>query len=62
MVDDRTKRAPQDAKRIHVNEEYEAAFWSQRFGSAPETLKATVKKVGVMANDVEKKLKAGSIL
>jgi hypothetical protein len=57
MSDDKTKTAPQDAKRVNVNEQYEAAYWSKRLSTTPEKLKAAVKKVGVMVEDVEKELR-----
>ncbi len=57
MSDDKTKTAPQDAKRVNVNEQYETAYWSQRLATTPEKLKAAVKKVGVMVDDVEKELR-----
>jgi hypothetical protein len=56
MSDDKTKTAPQDAQRVNVNEDYEVAYWSKKFGCTPERLKAAVKKVGVMAKDVETEL------
>ncbi len=43
--------------RVNVNEQYEAAYWSKRLNTTPEKLKAAVKKVGVMVDDVEKELK-----
>ena len=52
----KTKTAPQDAKRVNVNEEYEVAYWSKRLGTTPEKLRAAVNKVGVMVNDVEKEM------
>ena len=57
MSDDKTKTEPQDAQRVNVNEQYEAAYWSKRFATTPEKLKAAVKRVGVMVEDVEKELK-----
>jgi hypothetical protein len=57
MSDDETKTALQDAKRVNVNEEYEVAYWSKRLATTPERLRAAVKKVGVMVDDVEKELK-----
>jgi hypothetical protein len=39
------------------DEDYELRDWSKKFGATPEQLKAAVKKVGVMAADVEKELK-----
>jgi hypothetical protein len=32
-------------------------YWCGKYGCTPEQLKAAVKKVGVMAKDVEKELK-----
>lgn len=51
------KTGGQDRKRINVNEDYELRDWSKKFAVTPEQLKAAVKKVGVMADDVEKELK-----
>ena len=56
MPDDKTKRQPEDGKRINVNEPYELADWSKKFGVTPEQLKQAVKQVGPMADDVKKKL------
>jgi hypothetical protein len=56
MSDDKTKIAPQDANRVNVNEQFEAAYWSKRLATTPEKLKAAVKKVGVMVEDVAKEL------
>jgi hypothetical protein len=57
MSDNKTKTAPEDAKRVNVNEDYEVAYWSKRLTTTPEKLRAAVKKVGVMVDDVEKELK-----
>jgi len=57
MADDKKKTAPQDAQRINVHEDYEVRYWSTKFGCTEEQLKAAVKKVGVMAKDVEAELK-----
>ena len=57
MSDDKTKIAPEDAMRVNVNEQYEAAYWSKHLDTTPDKLKAAVKKVGVMVDDVEKELK-----
>jgi hypothetical protein len=32
MADDRSKRAPQDAKLISLNEDYEVAYWTKKLG------------------------------
>ncbi len=57
MADDKSKTKPQDAERVNVNEDYEIAYWTSKFGCTPDRLKAAVKKVGVMAKDVESELK-----
>jgi hypothetical protein len=53
MADDKTKTAPQDAQRINIHEAYEVEYWSKKFGCTPDKLRAAVKRVGVMAKDVE---------
>jgi hypothetical protein len=57
MADGKTKTRPQDAERVNVHEAYEVEYWTKRFGATPDQLKTAVKKVGVMAKDMEKKLK-----
>jgi hypothetical protein len=57
MADDKTNRGPADRERINVHEDYELRYWSDKFGCTYEKLKATVKKAGVMAKDVEAELK-----
>ena len=57
MADNRSKTAPQDAQRVNVDEDYEIAYWTKKFGCTATQLKAAVKKVGVMAKSVEKELK-----
>ena len=57
MADDQSKPGGPDRQRIDVNEDYELRDWSKKFGVTPDELKAAVKKVGVMADDVEKELK-----
>ena len=57
MPDDLTKRRPEDAKRININEPYEVTYWSKHFGVTPEQLKKAVQKVGTMADDVGRELR-----
>lgn len=52
MVDDLTKRGPQDPSRINTNEDWELAYWSKKFGVSPAQLKAAVDKVGPSAQRV----------
>jgi hypothetical protein len=56
MADDKSKTAPEDAQRVNVHEDYEVQYWTKKFGCTPEQLKAAVKKVGVMAKNVEMEL------
>lgn len=57
MGDDKTKRGPADAKRINVNEDYEVQYWTKEFGVSEEQLRAAIKRVGVMADDVRAELR-----
>jgi len=56
MSDDLTKKRPQDATKININEPYEVTYWTKALGVDAETLKQAVKKVGVMVADVKKYL------
>jgi hypothetical protein len=56
MADDKSKSGGQDRSRINVNEDYELRDWSRKFGVSPERLKAVVKRVGPMADDVKRAL------
>ncbi len=57
MADDKKKTGAADRNRVNVNESYEVEYWTKKFGCTPAELKAAVKKVGVMAKDVEEELK-----
>lgn len=57
MSDDKTNRGPADAARVNVNEDYEVAYWTKKFGCTAAKLREAVKAVGVMAKDVEAWLK-----
>ena len=56
MSDDKTNTGRQDRTRINVKEAYELRDWSTKFGVSADELKAAVKKVGPMADDVKKEL------
>jgi hypothetical protein len=56
MADDTTKRSPQDAARVNVNERHEVAYWTKKWGVTEEKLKEAVTRVGVMVKDVAKHL------
>jgi hypothetical protein len=53
MVDDKTKRAPQDTKLISLTEDYEIDYWTEKFGVSP-------RKFGVTPRKVSPRLCAGS--
>jgi Protein of unknown function (DUF3606) len=41
-----------------MHEDYEVRYWMEKFGVTREDLERAVQKVGVMAKDVERELKA----
>lgn len=51
MSDDKSQRAPQDASRVALSEEYEVRYWSERFGVSRERLEQAVEAVG---NDADR--------
>ncbi|MBM6594979.1 DUF3606 domain-containing protein [Microvirga pudoricolor] len=56
MPDSMSKKAPQDASRINMNEDWEVRYWTGKFGVSKEQLADTVKRVGVSASAVAKAL------
>jgi hypothetical protein len=46
MSDDKNQRAPQDASRVAIGEDYEVQYWTNRFGVSREQLQQAVDKVG----------------
>jgi hypothetical protein len=56
MADDTTNRGSQDRKRINVNEPHEVRYWTQALGISEAELRESVKRVGVMAEDVKRAL------
>lgn len=57
MSDDLSKRGPQDRTRVNVNEAHEVRYWSEKWNVSEDELREAVKRVGVMAADVERALK-----
>ena len=57
MADDKSKKRPQDASKVNVNEPYEMEYWKNKFGCTPQQLRDAVKKVGTGAAAIEKELK-----
>lgn len=56
MSDDLSKRRPQDATKVNVNESWELDYWSKKFDVTKERLKEAVKAVGTSASAVQKYL------
>jgi len=46
MVDDKTKRRPQDSSLISLSEDWEVDYWTERFGVSRDRLRAAVQEVG----------------
>jgi len=57
MSDDKTLRAPQDSSRIAMGEDYEVAYWTDKFGVSRERLRQAIDAVGNGADAVEAYLK-----
>lgn len=58
MSDDLSQRGQPDRLRVNVNEPHEVKYWCSKFGCTEDQLRAAVRRVGVMAADVERALKA----
>ena len=56
MCDDLSKRRPQDATKVNVNESWELGYWSKEFGVTKERLKEAVKAVGTSVAAVKRYL------
>lgn len=57
MADNKKKRGGTDSALIALSEPYEVAYWAKKLKITPAKLKATVKKVGRSAKNVEAYLK-----
>jgi hypothetical protein len=57
MSDDKSNRGPADRSRVSTSEDYEVRYWTNKFGCTAQQLRDAVKKVGPMANDVERELR-----
>lgn len=57
MADNKTLRAPQDASRIALGEDYEVRYWTEKFGVSRERLEQAVEAVGNSATAVEEHVK-----
>lgn len=56
MSDDLSKRRPQDATKVNVNESWELDYWSKELGVTKERLKEAVKAVGTSVVAVKRYL------
>ena len=56
MSDDKTKKIPQDASRVDINDSGEATYWCKALGVTKERLEAAVEAVGTYVDDVRKYL------
>ena len=57
MSDDKNQRAPQDASRVAMGEDYEVQYWTNRFGVSRERLQQAVNAVGNGVDAVERHLR-----
>ncbi|WP_395396402.1 DUF3606 domain-containing protein (plasmid) [Novosphingobium sp. BL-8A] len=57
MSDNKRLRAPQDASRIALGEDYEVAYWTEKFGVDADALADAVKAVRNSASAVEAHLR-----
>jgi hypothetical protein len=55
-----TKRAPHDAKRINLSEDYEVRYWTEVLDISEEQLRQVVNPVRPMASDVRSALSTGN--
>jgi len=54
MADDLKQRAPQDASRISLAEEWEVRYWTKSLGVSREALEQLVREHGNSADAVKK--------
>lgn len=58
MTDDKTQTGNPDRQPISLSENYEARDWAEKFGVTEDQLRRAVEKVGNLASDVERELRA----
>lgn len=56
MADDKTLRAPQDSSRVAMGEDYEVAYWTDKFGVSRDRLQEAVDAVGNSADAIKEYL------
>ena len=57
MADDLNNRGPADRARVNVNEDWERRYWAKEFGCTEDQLRAAVRDMGVMVDDLRRKLR-----
>lgn len=57
MSDDLSKKRPQDASKVNINESWEVKYWCDKWNVTEKQLKEAVKSVGILATEVAKYLK-----
>ena len=53
MADDKSLRGPQDSSRVAMGEDYEVAYWTDKFGVSRERLQEAVDAVGNSADAIK---------
>lgn len=53
MADDKTLRGPQDSSRVAMGEDYEVAYWTEKFGVSRDRLQEAVDAVGNSADAIK---------
>lgn len=53
MADDKTLRGPQDSSRVAMGEDYEVAYWTDKFGVSRDRLQEAVDAVGNSADAIK---------
>jgi hypothetical protein len=47
MLDDKSKRGPQDRARINVDEDYERRYWAKKLGVSQDQLRSLVRNMAL---------------
>jgi hypothetical protein len=52
MADDLSKRGPEDASKVNVNEPHEVRYWTQVLGVSEAKLRSAVAAAGTATRDI----------
>jgi len=58
MADNKSLKGPQDCGHIHLSQDYEMRYWTEKFGVTGADLRDAIKKVGNSTKAVESELAA----